>query len=208
MRVIYLKPIKNLETVHVGVAEFEEKAREFVEAGGEGFSNPSSFKSDLLAILPAELRRDLQGVRMATERTAGFDAFRDSSCRSLQGCSLSRDAARLSTPPSILLSTATMALVKTKTSSATIAKAISWAHPTDSSLRKTGKAANRNPKSPGGARRPRQAQAASGDRPPSRCANCSKTHDGPCKERRKELTDRTCWTCGSKLHMNKDCPKN
>ena len=29
MQVIHLKPIRDLETVHVGVAEFEEKAREF-----------------------------------------------------------------------------------------------------------------------------------------------------------------------------------
>ena len=67
------------------------------------------------------------------------------------------------------------------------------------------KAANRAPKRDAPAQRPRQQP--SGDRPPRRCANCSKTHDGPCKELRKELTDRTCWTCGSKLHMNKDCPR-
>ena len=37
MRVIHLKPTKDLGTAHVGVAEFEEKVREFVKVGGEGF---------------------------------------------------------------------------------------------------------------------------------------------------------------------------
>ena len=42
MRVIHLKHTRDLETVHVGVAESEENLRGFVEAGGEGFSNESS----------------------------------------------------------------------------------------------------------------------------------------------------------------------
>ena len=51
VRVIHLEPINGLETVHVGVAEFEEEVREFQEAGGAGFSGDPSLKADLLAIL-------------------------------------------------------------------------------------------------------------------------------------------------------------
>ena len=59
----------------------------------------------------------------------------------------------------------------------------------------------------GGAQRQGAGGAAqSGERQPRRCPNCSKQHDGPCKEPRKEFTDRTCWTCGGK-HMNNDCHK-
>ncbi len=60
VRVLHTKPIKNLEAVTVGMAEFENKIREYVEAGGKKFDD-SDMKSDLLAILPQELREISDG---------------------------------------------------------------------------------------------------------------------------------------------------
>ena len=77
IRVIHLKPIKDLESTRNGVTEFEAKMSEFVEAGGEGFSNEQGQKSDLLAILPSKLREDIVIIRMATDRAASFEQFRD-----------------------------------------------------------------------------------------------------------------------------------
>ena len=50
------------------LAEFEEKVGEIVEAGGEGLSNPSSLKSDLLAIPPVGATQRLT-VRSGGRRT-------------------------------------------------------------------------------------------------------------------------------------------
>ncbi len=58
MKVMHLKPIKNLESVAAGIAEFELKFNEYNEAGGT--MPPDAEKTtDLLNLLPTELTRDL-----------------------------------------------------------------------------------------------------------------------------------------------------
>ena len=58
VRSLHLKPIKNLEGVAIGLAEFENKIHEYVEAGGKPYDD-GELKSDVLAILPQELRENL-----------------------------------------------------------------------------------------------------------------------------------------------------
>ena len=58
-RMIHTKTIRNLEGVTIGMAEFENKIKEFVEAGGDKPSK-EHMKSDLPAILPQELRELLR----------------------------------------------------------------------------------------------------------------------------------------------------
>ena len=55
VRMIHTKSIRNLEGVTIGMAEFENKITEYVQAGGNRPSK-EDMKSDLLAILPQELR--------------------------------------------------------------------------------------------------------------------------------------------------------
>ncbi len=55
---MHLRPIKSLENVALGIAEFENKIAEYVEAGGRPLE-PDEMKADLLAILPESLRENL-----------------------------------------------------------------------------------------------------------------------------------------------------
>ncbi len=58
MRTIHTRPIKSLESVPTGIAEFDGRIREFHEAGGKGWTDNSEKKSDLMAILPKALKTD------------------------------------------------------------------------------------------------------------------------------------------------------
>ena len=55
MKELHTKPIRSLECVEEGVAEFENVHTEYERAGGL-IPNDSELKSDLLRILPREIR--------------------------------------------------------------------------------------------------------------------------------------------------------
>ena len=74
MRQIRAYPIKSLEGVTVGVAEYENRVRDYVEAGGRQ-PPEDEMKSDLNAILPNELGDHLS-VRV-TDHNLSYQAFRD-----------------------------------------------------------------------------------------------------------------------------------
>ena len=74
MRSIRAYPIRNLEGVTVGVAAFENKIKEYVEAGGRK-PPEDEMKSDLNAILPAELGDHLT-VRVSDPQQP-YAVFRD-----------------------------------------------------------------------------------------------------------------------------------
>jgi len=73
VRAIHLRPMKGLENVALGVAEFENKLKEYEEAGGKQTDGHEK-KADLLAILPQELRENLLG-RAADD--GPYEQFRD-----------------------------------------------------------------------------------------------------------------------------------
>ena len=74
IRMIRAYPIKTLEAVTVGVAEYENKINDFVEAGGRR-PPEDELKSDLNAILPNELGNHLT-VRV-TDHGQSYQQFRD-----------------------------------------------------------------------------------------------------------------------------------
>ena len=74
MRSIRAYPIRNLEGVTVGVAAFENKIKEYVEAGGRK-PPEDEMKSDLNAILPVELGDHLT-VRVSDPQQP-YAVFRD-----------------------------------------------------------------------------------------------------------------------------------
>ena len=71
---IQFKQMKNLESVELGVAEFENVMDQYSQAGGTRPSD-SELKTDLLHILPGELS-ELLLITAASEGTS-FQAFRD-----------------------------------------------------------------------------------------------------------------------------------
>ena len=73
MRTITAYPIKFLEGFIVGVAEYQNKVRDFVKAAERQISE--AMKSDLAAILPAELG-DYMIVRV-TDPHQSYEAFRE-----------------------------------------------------------------------------------------------------------------------------------
>ena len=74
IRMIRTYPIKTLEAVTVGVAEYDNKINDFVEAGGRR-PPEDELKSDLNAILPNELGSHLT-VRV-TDHNMSYQQFRD-----------------------------------------------------------------------------------------------------------------------------------
>ena len=58
VRMLHTRPMKDLDQVNAGIAEFEAKLKEYKDAGGTGFDGDHEKKSDLLAILLAKLRED------------------------------------------------------------------------------------------------------------------------------------------------------
>jgi hypothetical protein len=214
IRVIHMKPMKNLENTHVGIAEFEEKMREFEEAGGDGPSE-HNLKSDLLAILPDKLSTDIVIIRQATDRAVSFDVFRD-----------------------FVLATATRLLFESRRRGGgvhAVVPDVGCVPCNDEAEEETIEAYdadgnfigafNRFNKKVGGGGRgsgsgsgtgrptrfqnkvPANGTAQETRRNPRRCPNCSNEHVGACTEPREEYGDRTCWTCGAKNHSSKDCPK-
>jgi hypothetical protein len=73
VRSIHLHPMKNLEAVALGIAQFENKLSEYEDAGGKR-PDDHERKADLLAILPQELRENLLG-RAADD--GAYEPFRD-----------------------------------------------------------------------------------------------------------------------------------
>ena len=69
-----MRPIKNLEAVEEGVNEFENTMAEYVKAGGPEPPD-SELKSDLLRILPREIRELL--LWHSTDVGVSFQRFRD-----------------------------------------------------------------------------------------------------------------------------------
>ena len=73
VKMLHTKPIRSLEAVEMGVAEFENTMAEYHRAGGTR-SSDQEMKDDLLHILPAELRDAL----VWNSRDSGsFHTFRD-----------------------------------------------------------------------------------------------------------------------------------
>jgi len=71
---LHTKPIRSLEAVEEGVASFENTMQEFVKAGGPE-PPESELKSDLLRILPKELRELL--IWHSTDINVSFQRCRD-----------------------------------------------------------------------------------------------------------------------------------
>ena len=74
VRLLHTRHIRNLEGVAIGLAEFDNKIKEFEDLGGQKHHDHDK-KSDLLAILPQELRELL--IWRVTDPDEPYQTFRD-----------------------------------------------------------------------------------------------------------------------------------
>ena len=193
MRTIPLKPIKNSESVDVGIAEFENKILEYTEAGGRGFDQDDDKKRDLLAILPKELREQL--FWQASD-AGSYAKFRD--MIKAQNAKILFNRARL--PLHNLEDDRLEEENEVKYDLNTMEGLVAAV------LRAAGGGSNFR-RTQGPTRAPATSAAAPGARPPRKCPNCDDEHGlAQCPKPAVAVEDRRCWTCKEKGHSANRCP--
>ncbi len=192
MKMLHLKPIKNLESVPIGIAEFDLKMKEYHDAGGT-LPSESEMKNDLLRILPESLQGEL--LWRATD-PGPYTRFRDVVRAQASRTLLTRRRLPLHNVEDDLREQLRAAAHgageddEDEPPMETVEDLI---------------AAFRNGKFQPRQRRDRQNPSA---RLPRRCANCGKEHkELKCPHPAVAVEDRVCWNCGKKNHQAKNCPE-
>ena len=206
MKTLHLRPIRSLEQVPIGISEFELKIKEYIDVGGTS-PTESEMKADLLHILPESLRDNL--LWRATD-PGPYSRFRDMVRSQAARTLLNRQ--RL--PVHAVGDSASAVSFDANDSERSnpngaedlmaLLKKLGGRNGDDANddlaaiLRKFGERSN-------GGRPPREQSAPRG---PRKCANCGKEHkELRCPHPRVDVKDRTCWECGGKFHLAKDCPQ-
>ena len=190
MKTLHLKPIKNLESVPIGIAEYDLKMKEYNEAGGT-LPSENEMKNDLLNILPESLRDNL--LWRATD-PGPYTRFRDMILAQAARTLLTRKRLPVHNVENSLMDQLRGVITEQEdsddddvpTSLEELVAAI-----------RTGKF------------QPRQRRSIRDQpsRPPRKCANCGKEHkELKCPHPEVAKADRVCWTCGEKYHQSRDCP--
>ncbi len=199
VRMLHTKQIKDLESVPAGIAEFEAKIEEYINAGGTGFGSDREMKSDLTAILPAKLREDL--LWSATDPRS-FTAFRDMViAQSARTLAARRRGGGLHT-------------VNEEDERAEAGEAADEGVPMVSNveeliaafnkMNRNGQKRNPNDRRP----TPRAPTRGTDERPPRKCANCGQTHAAlKCPHPAVAVEKRKCWACGEEGHTSRFCKK-
>ena len=193
IRQITLRPIKSIEHITVGVAEFENKFNEYEEAGGQR-PHDDELKADLLAILPDGIRNELL---WKSSQPGSFEDFRDMILQQTNKILLNKrrlpvhqviDDEPLEEPGTLDLSQCTNV--------EDIIAAV------NNYQRRTGRQGTRQGPRPGGGAPARPPQT---DRAP-RCANCGGEHaKDKCPHPTVPKDKRKCFTCGKEGHTARFC---
>ena len=204
---IHTKPIKDLESIATGVAEFETKLEEYAAAGGTGYEADSIRKSDLLSILPNKLREDLLWNSTGNET---YEEFRDTilaqsariiSLRRKGGANNVNNVAGGEDDPGgddeqPEDDNNPISSVEDLIAAVNMMRKQNWKRP---------------PKAQGGqpqGQRGGQAGDQAARRSPRKCANCGKEHEQrTCPLPPVPVSERLCWTCGKKNHSSRECPE-
>ncbi len=211
VRVIHTKRIKDLETVAIGVADFEKLLSEYVLAGGPGYDGDDIWKSDLRRILPQKLREDHTILNL--DPKISYAAFRGHvSAQTRTLIHLRRQAGGLQgavEPRPADMPELVGAAYDDDTTLDQVIAAVNQRGGTDDELlaaigrwqqKRQGGQQRQQPQ-----RQPQQRQGQAGaagagvTRQPRKCANCGQTHaEGvrQCPHPEVAREARKCWTCG------------
>ena len=210
VQMIHVKPIKDLEGIPNGIAEFETTLEEYEAAGGEATSDRIK-KSDLLAILPTRIQADLlwNSVNLETP----YHGFRDHVLTQASRI-LDLDRRQRRGGVNAVVPDHEPQMPPLGTSAAEDQREDDEADTNPiSSLEELLAMVNRQRTNGGGRpqRQPqRQAPGGARDpakRPPRKCANCGLEHEARvCPHPAVAREDRKCWTCGRGGHASRDCP--
>ncbi len=200
VKMIHLRPIPSLEKVAEGVAEFENVMNEYIQVGGTPTS-PEEKKSDLLAVLPMELRETL--LWRATDE-GSFESFRDMVLTQCGKVLMNRK--RLPVNNVNHESPVTGNEQEGDNEGFTDLNSVEGIL---AALTRAQKNSGRYP------RRQRTGDGGGGSgaqrtgQPPRgrQCPNCSETHEGRCTKPAVAVADRKCWTCGQKGCQSSRCPQ-
>ena len=179
MKTQHLKPIKNLESVAIGIAEFELRLKEYAELGGAMPSDEEK-KSDLLNILPGALRESL--LWRATD-PGPYIRFRD----------MVRSQAARS-----LLQQQRLPLhrVEDQTSPEESDEELNLESMSRDDLVAFVKRNGGNPRDRRNPRGAGNSGTGTGPKAPRKCPNCGKEHkELKCPHPAVDVKDRPCWKC-------------
>ena len=201
MKQMHLKPMKSLQDVEQGVAEFENVIAEYTLAGGTP-PTEKEMKDDLLAILPEKLQTDL--LWHATDHTMSFPTFRDmvvvQSAKVLAILKPSRPLHGVNDEvPTLYCRPPPAEQMIDDENAMDMFNNISNVEDLVAAFQKF----NRNKKARG-------APPTRKDEPPRkprRCPNCGEEHASKvCHKPAVAIADRKCWGCGRPGHNSRDCP--
>ena len=198
VRAINKKPIKDLEHVATGIAEYEAKVLEFKEAGGVGFPCSQEMKSDMRKILPTGLREDL--IWMDTGKQT-FEEFRDKILEKSAEILFSRRQdgvhAVAEEPQSSPANPGWDKEFECAPCGVHFEQGVT-VNSMDDLVALVNRVKGRG----------KGASAAGGAaaRPPRKCHNCGQTHDGKCTAPEIPREKRPCWTCGKPGCISATCP--
>ncbi len=202
MKANQLKPLKSLQEIEHGVAEFENTIQEYVLAGGIEPSD-KEMKDDMLNVLPEKIQSDL--LWHSKDKDISFSEFRDL---------IVNVASRLMAiqrPSGPIHGVDEEATAKEEPQNEGTQMSLdSYGNVEDLvaafERHKAGK--GKKPYVP-----PRREAAARRDAPreqaqrrPRKCPNCGEEHEARvCPKPPVAIADRRCWTCNKPGHSSRDC---
>ena len=193
VKTMHLKPIKDIESVEEGVADFENTLDEYVRAGGTPFKDIEK-KSDLLAVLPASLRENL--LWQASDK-GDFYQFRDMILSQTAKVIMNRKRGHLNAVEHEEQGDDDEDQMQPVKNMAELIAAFN---------RMNGKGAEK------GRWNERSSKAGGTGNPPGpprprKCPNCGETHpELKCPKPAVAPADRKCFFCNKKGHIGRNCP--
>ncbi len=194
-KMLHMRPIKNLDGVEQGITEFENTLIEYAQAGGTAMSD-EEMKSDLLAILPLELRETLL---WRAQEEGSFSKFRDHVI--LQTSKILMNRQRL---PVHAVGDEPEAHGEDQVTLASLLDNVSSMEELVAAVQRLQGRRFGNRKTPPP---PPNRKKDDPTRPPRRCPNCGGTHDDrKCPKAPVDVGKRPCWNCGEPGHVSSKCP--